>query len=184
MDCREDTERIDEQQIDWRLQLFTNLLFKKDVCFHSMSDSYDQYFVHNTLDKWSYSIKRARLCFMNLRCLTVVGPAGVEHVASVGGEADVQHAPAHVARLHRLPQVEAAPGGVVQPDVLVWNKVSWESWSWLKAGFKKNIYRTYWAFQTRWISFLGQGFKSFCRYVTLNLQILFNKRLVCLFKQK
>lgn len=51
--------------------------------------------------------------------LTVVRPAGVEDMTGIGGEADVQHAPADVASLHRPPQVEASSGGVVQSDVLV-----------------------------------------------------------------
>ena len=38
----------------------------------------------------------------------------------VRGEADVQHAPAHVPCLHRSEQVEASPGGVIQADVLVY----------------------------------------------------------------
>ena len=44
-------------------------------------------------------------------------------MVSVGTEADVQHAPADVARLHRPPQVEAPPGGVVQADDLVCKSV-------------------------------------------------------------
>lgn len=35
--------------------------------------------------------------------LTVVGPAGVEHILGVRGEAHVQDAPANVASLHRSP---------------------------------------------------------------------------------
>lgn len=52
--------------------------------------------------------------------LTVIRPAGVEHIASIRSEADVQHAPAHVTRLHCPLQVEAPPGGVVQADILVY----------------------------------------------------------------
>lgn len=54
--------------------------------------------------------------------LTVVRPTGVEHVVRVGGEADVQHAPAHVTGLYRSPQVKTPPTGVVQADVLVCSK--------------------------------------------------------------
>lgn len=40
----------------------------------------------------------------------------------IGGEADIQHAPAHVTGLHRSPQVKTPPTGVVQADVLVCSK--------------------------------------------------------------
>lgn len=46
----------------------------------------------------------------------------------IGGEADVQHAPAHVAGLHGSPQVEASSGGVVQSDVLVFVEQSRKLW--------------------------------------------------------
>lgn len=64
---------------------------------------------HHVIFYWSHS-------------LTVVRPTGVEHVVCIGGEADIQHAPAHVTGLHRSPQVKTPPTGVVQADVLVCSK--------------------------------------------------------------
>lgn len=58
-------------------------------------------------------------CVTGSAGLTVVRPAGVEHMMCVRSEADIQHAPAHITRLHCPPQVKASPGGVVQADVLV-----------------------------------------------------------------
>ena len=54
--------------------------------------------------------------------LTVVRPAGVEHMVCIRSEADVQDAPAHVSSLHCSPQNKAPSGGVVQTNVLVYGE--------------------------------------------------------------
>lgn len=51
--------------------------------------------------------------------LTVVRPAGVEEVATIGGEGHIQDAPAHVPRLDAPELPEGSVAAVIQADRLV-----------------------------------------------------------------
>lgn len=51
--------------------------------------------------------------------LTVIRPAGVEEVVSIGGEGHIQDAPAYIAGLDALEFTETAIPAVIQSDCLV-----------------------------------------------------------------